>query len=104
MRDEVEKLRTMKMKLEAYVAARPKLQEECSKAFKKDPEGINTLTPVSLDGIDEEGRLMIERNNLQHDLKMRIMFITFHRNLYLSFKEHLEQEGIQEIEWINYGK
>jgi len=104
LRDEVKKLRTMKMKLEAYVAARPKLQEECSKALKKDPKVIDTATPVSLDGIDEEGRLMIEKNNLRYDLEVRMNFIMAYKNVYDSFKEHLEQEGLQELEWSNYGK
>ena len=104
LREEVEKLRTMKMKLEAFVAARPKLQEECSKALEKNPEGINTLTPVSLNGVSEKARLLIEKTHLRYDLEVRIRFITAYKDLYDSFKEHLEQEGLQEIEWSNYGK
>jgi hypothetical protein len=99
LRDEVNKLKAMKIKLEHFVAARPDLQEKCSEALKEDPEGIDTLTPVSLDGVSEKTRLVIEKTNLSYDLDVRIRFILAHEELRDSFKEHVQQEGVLEIAW-----
>jgi len=103
LREDVVLLRNMKKRLEAFVVIHPQLQEECSRALEKDPGGIGELSPVSLEGVDERARLMVEKIGLEHDLDVRMRFILLHRQLRESFEEHVRQEGMQGLEWGNYG-